>query len=256
MRIVALVIVCAYHFSHPGCAFEEGLWDEPDWDEFQDEFPDAQHPPLNTAHVEACPPGETLEFHCLDGSHGPKDGLLDESEMTHRNILYLNIVNMDRNNDGRVSAREAVRYSMHQRAREEVARKREHDQLLGGRGFYPHLLEPHHHHHPGPQFQHHYDHELPQVPHHSHAHLLAKTDIAQYDANKDGKLDTKEYAVFRRRDEVAREELRESHEQAIHRHMENRESDTHTTMMGNDRDMRDQRMDEMSVDQTWSHTEL
>ena len=67
--------------------------------------------------------GKALDFACIDGSHGTKDGLLDLDELALRVMIHQHVRNVDRNHDGRISAREAFRYSRHvARQHTEIAR--------------------------------------------------------------------------------------------------------------------------------------
>jgi len=149
---------------------------------------DTPHPPLDANHVQDCP-HHPLEFECVDGSHGPKDGMVDVSELTYREYLLAYQGLLDRNHDGRISAREALRYSQHKQ------KKTFHEKGEG----------PQQHH-----FQLLYDHGYDEGPGTAHAHRIAMNDIVRYDFNKDGALNKEEYQVLRNRDEWDRKDILES----------------------------------------------
>ena len=57
-----------------------------------------QHPGRRTEHK--CGKGQILTFDCVDGSHGPRDGLIDVSELEWVTLMSDSLKAMDHNHDG------------------------------------------------------------------------------------------------------------------------------------------------------------
>jgi len=171
------------------------------------------HPRRSADH--SCPKGQHhLAFGCVDGSHGPRDGKLDESELAYRAHIYLHQKAIDSNHDGRVSAREAARFRKHH-LKKEIQQAEAIARADRGEDVEP---DTNHEGHKFPHGYHHVDRIHDHLHHHSYPTeseitSAGKADLLHYDMDRDGHLNSGEYANLQQRDAQHREDTLHQHHQ-------------------------------------------